>query len=235
MCYLGGWAAFVPTLAPSVNCMLRLPLNSRHPFTSCAACFALLAARMGKIPQDPPPSLQQRQLMQALQIRCLSSSRLNAQEDTCVPHKACNGQAGSGSVHLLRCRKLQIPINARVKALEAGIPQQQERLAEHLEGKAAALPGEQAPLLTRVEALERAMAALLKAQVPGLLVLLCTSLAACAGPHEWLHACGCKRALSQHLPSLSLAPACMQEAANTNSHEDKVDGAKTGCCGCTIM
>ena len=60
---------------------------------------------------------------------------------------------------------LQIPISARVQALEGGVPQQQERLGGHLEGKAAALAGEHAPLLTRVEALERAMAALLKAQV----------------------------------------------------------------------
>ena len=64
---------------------------------------------------------------------------------------------------------VQIPINARVRALEAGVPQQAERLAGHMDGKGAGGPqplaGEQAPLLTRVEALERAMASLLKAQV----------------------------------------------------------------------
>lgn len=65
---------------------------------------------------------------------------------------------------------VQIPILARVQALEAGVPGQQERLSMHLDGKGgpAPLAGQQAPLMTRVEALERAMAALLKAQVHAL-------------------------------------------------------------------
>ncbi|KAK9798606.1 hypothetical protein WJX73_008330 [Symbiochloris irregularis] len=58
----------------------------------------------------------------------------------------------------------QVPLKVRVQALEAGVPQHQERLAAFLEGKGGVLGGDQAPLLGRVENLERAMAQLLKAQ-----------------------------------------------------------------------
>ncbi|KAK9819593.1 hypothetical protein WJX72_000104 [[Myrmecia] bisecta] len=79
------------------------------------------------------------------------------------------GPSGRSASRLAHDSSLEsTPLLARVRALEDRLPEQQQRLAEHLPGSARVSPATDANLLTRVETLEAAMHALLRAQTAAL-------------------------------------------------------------------